>query len=154
MLNKLLTEKYLIENVDDYFYNFGLIKKQYESKRYTLYRYFMTTISVLLLLKFATSTFIFSFKANEMEKYKDLIIYLGDFTLYTSKIRIHFNVVFVAFIIQSLLIQFSHNKLLFSDREFKQFRWMKLFEMLSGKVKPLQVGFLYWDDVIVFAERL
>ena len=34
MLNKLLTEKYLIENVDGYFYNFGLIKKQHESKNY------------------------------------------------------------------------------------------------------------------------
>ena len=153
MLRKLLPRKYLIENADGYLYNFGLIKKQHESKRYTLYRYFMTALGVLLLLKFATSIFIFNFKANEMEKYENLIIYLGDFTLYTSKIRIHFNMIFVAFITQSLLIQFSHNKLLFSNGKFNQFRWMKLFEMLAGKVKPLQVGFLYWNDVVVFAER-
>ena len=113
----------------------------------------MTTLGVLLLSKYIISIFIFGFKANEMEKYKNLIIYLGDFTLYTSKIRIHFNMVFVAFITQSLLIQFSHNKLLFSDGKFNQFRWMKIFEMLAGKVKPLRVGFLYWNDVVVFAER-
>ena len=56
------------------------------------------------------------------------------------------------FVCQCVVTQLAHNKLI-CDGKFHEFKWMKLFHMLSGKLIPSQIGFTPSKALIQFAER-
>lgn len=153
MLNKVLQSEFVVKDVDHFIYKLGLIRQQNESKKYRLFRYFNTILGLIILVKFWTSISIFILKCHQIDEYKQIIVYLGDLTFYVPKIRIHFNLLLSMFFSQEILFQFYHNKLLLSNGKFNQFKWMKLFEMLSGKIKPSKVGFTHWNDVMLLIKR-
>ena len=152
-LNKHLTGENQIENIDQFIYSFGLIKKQNESRNYRLFRYFVMSIAVLFLLRSTSALIIYIFKSNQVNRFERFLVWIGDYTYYIPKLRFHANIVFNIFIVQILLTQFLHNKLLFSNGKYRKFHWFKLFDMLSGKIKPSKLGFNHWDDVILFTKR-
>ena len=153
MLNKVLQSEFVVKNVDEFIYKLCLIRQQNESKKYRFFRYFNTILGQIILVKFWTSISIFTLKSHQIDQYKQIILYLGDLTFYTPKIRIHFNLLLSMFFCQSILFQFRHNKLLISNGKFCEFKWMKLFQMLNGKIKPSEIGFTHWNDVMLLVKR-
>lgn len=152
MLNKVLQSKFIVKNTDNYLIKLGLITYQNESKFHRLFRHSLTTLGFILLGKFWLSILIWILKSNDINHCKQWIMYLGDLTLCFPKIRIHFNMLLSMFVCQCVVTQLAHNKLI-CDEKFHDFKWMKLFHMLNGKLKPSQIGFTHSKDLIEFAER-
>ena len=89
---------------------------------------------------------------NWVNQYKMLLTFINDFTYFMPKIRIHANLVLLFGLVNASIQQFVHYKLLYSN-DGLQFNWMKLFQMLSGKVKPSEIGLTNWDDVMMLVKR-
>ena len=151
MLNKLLSEEIQVKNVDEYIYVLGLLKKQNQTKLYRLYRYLVALSCLLYGPKSFATLLIYLLKTKEIKQYEKVLIWFGDFTYYLPRIRFHINIMVPVYTLQTSSIQILHNKLL-ADKNYI-FKWMKPFEMLSGKLKPCKIGFTNWDDVIMFAKR-
>lgn len=67
-----------------------------------------------------------------------LLISIHDFTYFMPKIRFHANMAFIISMFKITVLQIVHHFLLHSNGG-QQFRWMKSFEMLSGKVKLSEI---------------
>lgn len=152
LLNKVLPENFQIKDVDVYIYKLGLIKKQHESKKYKLFRYLVLFTAILNAIKSVISILIYHFKVDQIHQYERLFIWIGDYTFYIPKVRYHINAVVIVIIIQTTAIQILHNKLI-CNRNYAIFNWIKPFEMLSGKIKPSEIGFTNHDDVREFVKR-
>ena len=152
LLNKVLPKEFRIKDVDVYIYKLGLIKKQHESKKYQLFRYLVLFTAILNAIKSVISILIYHFKANQIDQYERLFVWIGDYTFYIPKIRYHINAVVIVVVIQTTAIQILHNKLI-CDRNYANFNWIKPFGMLEGKIKPSEIGFTNHDDVRKFVKR-
>ena len=151
--NKVLAKENQINDVDVYLYKVGFIKKHNESRLFRCFRYFVMIAPVIMNVKCICSILIFYFKSNQIDQYKMLLLSLNDFTYYMPKIRFHLNLLYLVSFGNTSLLQFWHYKLLHSNGGLK-FYWMKVFEMLSGKIKPSEIGLTHWDDVMVLMKRL
>ena len=78
------------------------------------------------------------YKSHQIDQYKMLLISIYDFTYFMPKIRFCVNMAFIISMLKIKVLQIVHHFLLHSNGG-QQFRWMKLFEMLSGKVKPSEI---------------
>lgn len=123
-----ITSENQIENIDKLIYSFGLIKKQNQSRNYRLFRYFIMSIAVLFLLR--SALIIYIFKSNQVNRFERFLAWIGDYTYYIPKLRFHANIVFNIFVVQILLTQLLHNKLLFSDGKYQKLHWLKPLYML------------------------
>lgn len=154
MLNKVLPTQLLVFDADNYFYKLGLVKQPKESRKHRLFRYFIRYLGICLMIKYSISIFIYThFKSNRIDHYQNWLIYINDFTYYVPRIRIHFNIIFILSIGHSFILQFLHHKSIYFNGFHHEFAWMKPFKMLTGKLKPSKIGFIHWDDVIVFVKR-
>ena len=154
MIHKVLSKENRTEEVDEYFFKIGYLKLkiQNESKKFRLFRYLVAIIPLIVATKFLTSILIYYYKSNQIDQYRMLLISINDFTYFMPKIRIHANLVLLFGLVNASIQQFVHYKLLYSNGG-QQFNWMKLFQMLSGKVKPSEIGLIHWDDVMVLVKR-
>lgn len=154
MMNKVLSKENTTEEVDGYFFKIGYLKLQIpnESRKLSLFRCLVTIIPLIVTTKFLTSILIYYYKSDQIGQYKMLLTSINDFTYFMPKIRIHANLVLLFGLINASIQQFVMNKLLYSNGGH-EFYWMKLFQMLSGKVKPLEIGLIHWGDVMVLVKR-
>lgn len=152
MLNKVLQREFVIKNADDYLIKLGLIAYKNEERNHSLIRFFLFILGFIFLGKFWSSIGIWLLKCKDTNNCRQWNKYLGDLTLCSPKIRIHFNTVLSMFVCQSFITQITHNKMIY-DGNFNDFKWMKLFHMLNGKIKPSQMGFTCSKDVIKFVNR-
>lgn len=152
MFDGLLTEEKRINGVDSYFYNIGLIKRQKEKRSKSWFRYFVIIAPVIFSVKCLYSILIYYYKSDQIDQYKMLLISIHDFTYIMPKIRFHANMAFIISMFKITTLQIVHHFLLHSN-DGQKFRWMKLFEMLSGKVEPSEMGISDYHDLMLFVKR-
>lgn len=72
--------------------------------------------------------------------------YLGDLTFYIPDLRLFYNLIVIVFILQILSIQILYN--LKYD-----YKWLKPFQMLSGCIRPIELGFELVEDADDYFKR-
>ena len=72
--------------------------------------------------------------------------YLGDLTFYIPDLRLFYNLIVIVFILQILSIQILYN--LKYD-----YKWLKPFQMLSGCIRTIELGFEQDEDVNDYVKR-
>lgn len=153
MINKVLPPKYRINEIHYILTKIGFIKQTNnpESRLFRLFRYIVMIVPFIVSVKYFFVIFIYYYKSNQIHHYKMLLLSINNFTFFMPKIRIHANLIILVGSINVSILQFTHYKLYSNGGQ--QFRWTKLFEMLSGKIKPSQIGLTHGDDVMVLVKR-
>lgn len=72
--------------------------------------------------------------------------YFGDLTFYIPDLRLFYNLIVIVFILQILSIQILYN--LKYD-----YKWLKPFQMLSGCIRPIELGFELVEDENDYVKR-
>ena len=153
MINNVLTEENRINDIDVILSKIGFIAKQNETKKFRLFRYFVIIAPFILSTKCLIAILIYYYKSNEIDKFERLLISLNDICYYIPKVRIHGNFLQIVWSFgQVSVVQFTYYYLLHSN-DGQPFHWMKLFKMLSGKIRPSEVGLTHWDDVMMLVKR-
>lgn len=155
-----------IKDVDIYFIKLGLSGYRKESLNHRLFRYFfkinlkikikelkifrysIVLSSVLFMLKCTLSIMIYTNQSNVDSQLdiKLLSHYLGDLTFYIPDLRLFYNLIVIVFILQILSIQILYN--LKYD-----YKWLKPFQMLSGCIRPIELGFEVVEDADDYFKR-
>lgn len=154
MINNVLSEENKINDFHVILSKIGFINKQNETKKFRLFRYFVIIAPLIFSIKCLISILIYYYKSNEIDKFERLLISLNDFMYYFPKLRIHGNFLLIIWSFGHVsAVQLTYYYLLHSN-DGQQFHWMKPFEMLSGKIKPSEIEFTHWNDVMMLVKRL
>ena len=135
MINKVLQPKYTINEINCILSKIGFIKQtnHLESTLFRLFRYFFMWVPIIVAVKYLFFIFIYHYQFNQISQYQLSLPFINDFTFFMPKIRIHANLMFFVGLINTSILQLIHYKLYTNGGQ--QLHCMKLFEMLSGKIK-------------------
>ena len=92
---------------------------------------------------------------DEMINERLLAVYLGDFSFYLPSVRIHWISMCESYnilVLSSILLHQLHSLKSKSNVE-SSYLWLRLFEMLSGKVIPAKIGLTKEEDLMQIIKR-
>ena len=147
--NKLLPIKYRIPNAGNHMFEYGFIRYRIGDNQTNVSKYnqfnkrIIKLIFLLNIIKFFTSAYI-----KDTQKYRKILLMIGDVSIGFESIRTHYNILFGIIAIFGFLTQLLHER--FSSPSSS---WLRPFAMMKGLIKPSDIELNNSNGIIKLLKR-